>query len=141
MLSPRRISQGTGTCCKVRSKQHRRSRHRPTVNGPFHIGVAVVQVTQRLVLAFNGLNLYGTIGVLQTLLVALQNVREVAKKNLNKLMGKNSGSGIEIRLVVFNSLRNDFRDASEAMLVKPSGDLHHIEPACAANERALAPFF
>lgn len=33
-------------------------------NGPFHIGVAAVQVTQRLVLAFNVLNLCGTLGVL-----------------------------------------------------------------------------
>lgn len=79
------------------------------VSGRSHIAVAVVQVTQCLVLVFNGFNLYGNVDLLQRVLVALQNLRKVAKKNLSKLMRKNMESGIEIRLVVFCLLRKDFR--------------------------------
>ncbi len=34
----------------------------------------------------------------------------------------------------------EVRDDSKPMLVKPGGHFDHVEPACVANERALAPF-
>lgn len=76
-----------------------------TVNGLFHIVVAVVQVTRRLLLAFNDLNFCSAVGVLQTLLVALQSIRQFARKNINKQMRKNSRSGIEKCLADLGSLR------------------------------------
>jgi hypothetical protein len=57
------------------------------VNGALHIGLALVQVVQSLVLAPNSLNLLVAEGIIKALPVALQINAEVAGQNADKLMG------------------------------------------------------
>ena len=72
-----------------------------SVNGSLHIRLAVVQVTQGLVLAPNILNLLDAECVVKTLSVALQIEGEVAGKNADKLMGQNTGISVNIGFIVF----------------------------------------
>lgn len=106
----RQIFRETGTCREVCSKQNRRSRRRLNCQstlshwgrgGTSHtLTCARIQRPQSV----------GRCRCFPDTAGGNAELREVARKNLNKLMRKNGWSGIEISLVVFRSLHNDFRD-------------------------------